>query len=244
MDTILARTNSYNTEGADALLRGLLRGYRFNVCETATDAAAALSIRRRVYVDSNGYQLPVPDEYDRRSWLLLAREASSGEAVGSVRITPRAAGALEAEEYFTLPPRLRSPRSAEISRLAIMPAHRKSRTFLPVVSLGLFKLVMLFLESIDADFMVICSKPERVWTFDWMRFSRTGLVARYAKLANAEHELLWYDFKRKERILEGHPFRAFFLDLKYREVVLPTRAPRLGIGSGERSNPIPLRARA
>ena len=242
MDTTVARTKTYKAEDTDALLRGLLNGYRFNICETSTDAAAALDIRRRVYVESSGYRVPVPDEYDRRSWLLLAREARTGEAVGCVRITPRNGGALEAEEYFALPPRLRSPRSAEISRLAILPAHRKGRTFLPIVSLGLFKLVMLFLESLEADFMIICSKPERIWTFDWMRFSRTGLVAPYVKLGNAVHELLWYDFKRKEEILEGHPFRGFFIDIPYREVRLPVRPPRLGIGSGTRSDPIPFRA--
>src|SRR5204863_2360181 len=103
------------------------------------------------------------------------------------RITPRE-GLLEAEEYFTLPLRLRTPRAAEISRLAILPAHRKSRTFLPIVSLGLFKLTMRFLERVDAEYMVICSRPERIWTFEWMRFSRTGLSASYTKLAGAPHE--------------------------------------------------------
>ena len=55
---------------------------------------------------------------------------------------------------------------------------------------------------------------ERIWTFEWMRFARTGLSASYTKLAGAEHELLWYDFARKARILEGHPFRGFFLDIE------------------------------
>ena len=225
-------TKTYSKGEVDPFLTGLLAGYRFNVCENFRDVADALAIRRQVYVDSSGYSVSVPDEYDRRSWLLLAREGNSGQAVGSVRITPRSAGPLEAEEYFTLPERLRSPRSAEISRLAILPAYRKSRTFLPVVSLGLFKLVMRFLESIHAEYMVICSRPERIWTFEWMRFRRSGLVARYTKLADAEHELLWYDFKRKERILEGHPFRGFFLEIEYPEVVLPLRKPLLGVVRG------------
>ena len=228
MFTGIARTSSYNERDDESLLRGILAGYRFTVCEWGIDAAAALDVRRRVYVEASGYQVAVPDEYDRRSWLLLAREVSSGEAVGSVRITPRQ-GPLEAEEYFSLPLRLRTPRTAEVSRLAILPSHRKSRTFLPIVSLGLFKLVMRFLERVDADYMVVCSKPERIWTFEWMRFSRTGLSAPYTKLAGAEHELLWYDFKRKEHILRGHPFRSFFLDFEYDEVHMPTGVPPLGI---------------
>ncbi len=227
-----ARTKAYDQTEDESLLRSMLAGYRFSICENAADAADAIAVRRRVYVESSGYAVAVPDEYDDRSWLLLARDSSTGEAVGSIRITPRH-GPLEAEEYFTLPARLATPGAAEISRLAILPAHRKSRTFLPIVSLGLFKLVMRFLERVDADYMVICSKPERIWTFEWMRFARTGLTARYTKLANAEHDLLWYDFKHKEQILEGHPFRRFFLDIEYEEVILPTRIPPLGIPSTE-----------
>jgi hypothetical protein len=234
MEPHITRTKTYDNAEDESLLRRLLEGYRFNVCESPWDITSALAVRRRVYVDAGGYTVSVPDEYDRRSWLLLAREARSGEAVGSVRITPRAEGALEAEEYFALPSRLQSGRPVEISRLAILPSHRKSRTFLPIVSLGLFKLVMRFLEMIDADYMVICSRPERIWTFDWMRFNRTGMVAPYAKLGNAEHELLWYDFKHKATILEGHPFRKFFLELDYREVRLPERPPHLGVARGAR----------
>jgi hypothetical protein len=224
-----ARTKTYDTNGDGASLTDLLVGYRFVVSADARDARAALDVRRRVYVEASGYGIPVPDEYDRRSWLLLARERASGEAVASVRITPRAAGPLEAEEYFTLPAPLRSPGAAEISRLAILPAHRKSRTFLPVVSLGLFKLVMRFLQRIDARYMVICSRPERLWTFEWMRFRRTGLVAPYVKLGNAVHELMWYDFRRAAEILEGHPFRDFFVELEYAEVEVPAHAPALGV---------------
>src|SRR5213594_1273214 len=173
MQTPTGRANVYSAEGAGegrSNLAGLLAGYRFTVCQSAWTGAQALDVRRSVYVDSSGYEVPIPDEYDARSWLLLASVANSGEAVGSVRITPRAAGPLEAEEYFTLPAWLRSPRAAEISRLAILPPHRKSRTFLPVVSLGLFKLVHQFLRRIEAHYMVVCSRPERLWTFEWMRF--------------------------------------------------------------------------
>ena len=147
-----------------------------------------------------------------------------------MRLTPRLAGRLELEKYFTLPAPLRSPKSIELNRFAILPGHRKGKTFLPVVSLGLFKLVHTFLASLEAAYMVIASKPERVWTYEWMRFERTGQSARYGQLDGAEHELLWYDFERAPVILEGHPFRAFFIDLDYREVLLPDRLPALGLG--------------
>ena len=216
--------------GDDDGLLQLLEGYRFRVCEDAETAARALGVRRRVYVDGAGYAIPVPDGYDVRSWFLLAEDAHTGEAAGSMRLTPRLAGRLELEKYFTLPATLRSPKSVELNRFAILPGHRKGKTFLPVVSLGLFKLVHSFLASLESAYMIIASKPERVWTYEWMSFERTGQLAPYGQLGGVEHELLWYDFQRAPAILEGHPFRAFFVDLDYREVLLPERFPPLGLG--------------
>ena len=236
MHTARRHAKSHRAErgGASGSLAGLLAGYRFMVCESREMARRALQVRRLVYVDSSGYDLPVPDPYDARSWLLLATVADTGEPIGSVRITPRAAGPLEAEEYFTLPPWLRSDRTVEISRLSIMPTHRKNRTFLPVVSLGLFKLVHQFLSRIDAHYMVVCSRPERLWTFQWMRFERAGMMAPYARLANVAHELLWYDFRRRAEILVGHPFREFFLAQEYAEAIVPEQAPPLGLAGDGR----------
>ena len=215
--------------GADLLPR-LLEGYRFRVCEDATAAGRALAVRRQVYVDGVGYHVPVPDAYDERSWFLLAEETRTGTAVGSMRLTPRFTGALELEESFALPARLRGTKSVELNRFAILPGHRKGKTFLPVVSLGLFKLVHAFLQGLDAHYMIIAAKPERVWTYEWMRFARTGRTGRYGQLDGAEHELLWYDFRHRATILEGHPFQSFFLDLDYHEVRLPAALPPLGLG--------------
>jgi N-acyl-L-homoserine lactone synthetase len=214
----------------DDCLRDLLRGYRFRVCEEPASIAAALRVRRDVYVGQVGYSIPVPDAYDRRSWLLLAEDTSTGAAVGSMRVTPRHNGRLECEEYFHLPPRLASPRAFELNRFAILPPYRKGRTFLPVVSLGLFKLVHDLLAHVGAHFMVIAARPERIWTYKWMRFQSTGLKAMYDKLGRTEHELLWYDFRRAPVILEGHPFREFFVGAKYEEVVIPRTMPSLGAG--------------
>jgi len=228
------RTPTARPAACSPILPGLLRGYRFGVCEDPDLAAEALAVRRRVYVETSRYRIAIPDEYDLRSWLLFAQDVDSGSVVGSIRITPRYAGRLEAEEYFALPAQLASPRAAEISRFAILPPYRRGTTFLPVVSMGLFKLVMRFLQSIDAHYMVICARPERLWTFEWMRFTRTGMVAHYGVLANTPHELLWYDFRRAASILEGHPFRDFFVEMDYAEVLVPPHAPPLGLPGGTR----------
>ena len=223
-------TQPTQTDSSDELLVHLLEGFRFQVCQNPWQAARALEVRRQVYLEDSGYEIPIPDEYDRRSWLITAEEISTGKIVGSIRVTPRFGGPLEAEEYFTLPAHLRTPKAFEISRFAILPAYRKGKTFLPVVSLGLFKAVQTLLERVGAHYMVICAKPERVWTFEWIRFEHTGLTARYEKLNNAEHALLAYDFVHQHEILGDHPLRAYWLDIDYPQVIVPKRLPPLGLG--------------
>ncbi len=101
---------------------------------------------------------------------------------------------------------------------------------MPVVSLGLFKLLFRLLEGMNAHQMVIAAKPERIWTYEWVGFRRTGQTARYGTLDSIEHELLALDVRKVGERLAGHPFEAFFMHLDYREVVLPRRLPSLGVG--------------
>ena len=231
----LPKTTEADSSSQDELLVHILEGFRFQVCRDPWQAAQALEVRRQVYLEDSGYEIPIPDEYDRRSWLITATEIATGRIVGSIRVTPRFGGTLEAEEYFTLPAHLRTPKAYEISRFAILPGYRKGKTFLPVVSLGLFKAVQMLLKRVGAHYMVICAKPERVWTFEWMRFEHTGLTANYEKLNNAEHALLAYDFVRQNEILAGHPFEAFWVDYDHPQVNIPKRIPALGLG-GETSS--------
>src|SRR5439155_12482542 len=101
----------------------------------------------------------------RSSLLAPARRARGlGRGGGTMRITPRSAGPLEAEEYFRLPRHLLSPRTAEVTRFAILPEHRRGEGVMPSVSFGLFKLLINFLDEIGARHAVVCSKEERIWT--------------------------------------------------------------------------------
>jgi len=223
-----------NTPGAHSdrqpdVLPGLLRGYRFAVCESSAAAGRALEVRREVYVRGLGYDVPVPDTYDYRSWLLTAEDEATGRIVGTLRVTPRFAGPLELEEHFRLPLKLRSPGTYEINRFAILPAYRKGQTFLPVVSLGLFKLARDLLVRLGGHHVVIASKAERVWTYRWLTFEGTSLVAPYETLDGTQHELLVYDFRTEARRYVDHPFRAFFLDSGDGEVILPARMPGLDL---------------
>jgi len=205
-------------------LEGLLEGYRFFVAQTPEDVAQALEIRRQVYHEEVGYDVAIPDEYDHRSWFILAEEIETGKRVGTIRLTPRTEGPLEAEEYFRLPLPLQARISLEVSRFAILPAYRKGKTFLPVVSLGLFNLVRCFADQMSFKYLVICSKAERLWTYEWLRFRRTGLVARYEKLHGAEHELLFLSFDWTEEALADHPLRVFIDGTRIPGVELPETA--------------------
>jgi len=228
----MQNATAQNLETADTKESGLatlLQGYRFRVCEDAETFLRALEVRRQVYVEDFGYDVPVPDEYDHRSWLLIAEHVETGEIIGTMRMTPRAFGAIEAEEYFELPNDLDRARTIEISRFAIRSAYRKTKTFFPVISVGLFKLCYEFAHALGIEREVVCSKAERMWTYQSMGFQSTGITAQYEKLKGAEHELLWHDFREAGTWLAGNPFHELFCDLQFDEIVVPTSVPPLGL---------------
>ena len=206
----------------------LLDGFRFRVCETEHDATRAIAVRRHVYRESCGYSVPVPDEIDARSWLLMAEETETGRVVGTVRITPRFAGPLECEEYVQLPARFETPGAIEITRLAILPEYRKTNMLIPAVSFGLFRLTYEFAMQLGAKAEVVCAKPERVMSYVLMGFRPTGRSAAYTKLNGARHELLWHDFRHAE-LVENEMFRRLYLGDGFPQVSTPPAVPSLGL---------------
>jgi N-acyl-L-homoserine lactone synthetase len=214
----------------DGRLRGLLRGHRFRVCETPIDVERALAVRRRVYGEECGYEVHIPDKYDARSWLLLAEDERTGDAVGSLRLTPRAAGPIEAEEYFRLPPELTRGRIVEATRFAILPSHRAGRRFLPTVALGLFKLGIRYVLALGADQVVVCARPERVWSYEWIGFERTGRMAAYRKLGGLPHELMVSHIGAAIERSRDHRFWDFFMECDDSEIVLPAPRPWPAVG--------------
>lgn len=227
MAMLTENTARVENESEDVALENLLDGYRFTVCQTPEAMAQALDIRNRVYNDGSGYNIPVPDEYDHRSWLLLATDLETGKPCGSMRLTPRSAGSLEAEEYFRLPLPLQTNKVVEISRFAILPEYRKGKTFIPVVSFGLFHLCKQLLDVVGAQHAMLCAKPERVWTFEWTGYRRAGVSGTYGKLGNAEHEVMTCDLRKSHEIMEGHPFAAIFVGPALPQVEVPDQAPPL-----------------
>lgn len=220
-------------ETTDSGLGSLFEGYRFYVAEDAETVARALEVRRQVYVENFGYDLPVPDEYDHRSWLLVAEHVETGEIVGTMRVTPREYGPVEAEEYFTLPADLDRADAIEISRFAILAAHRKTRTFLPVVSVGLVKLASELATTVGAERQIVCTKAAKLWSYLSMGFQSTGMKTCYAKLNGTEHELLSHDIVGTIRSLlrgdsNGNPFEELWTR-EFDEIIPPVSVPPLGL---------------
>jgi len=203
----------------------LLSGFRFRLAESGADWDAGLGLREHRHHRC-------PDAYDHRSWLLLAEEEHTRAIAGSVRITPRATGPLEAERHFPLPPRLRTPSTIEIARLATLPGHADGSTFVPAVQLGLFRLVHELAARIGARHGVVRDRSDRAWLYDWLRFTRLAFPTP------ADRQLLFVlDLTRALDDADAHPFGSFFRDLSFPEIVLPRRIPAPGPVSAAASTP-------
>ena len=207
----------------------LLDGFSFRVCTTPEDATRAIEVRRKVYREGSGYDVPVPDNVDARSWLLMAEDVESGQTVGTVRITPRSNGPLECEQYMNLPRRFATPHTIEITRLAILNEYRKTNMLVPAVSFGLFRLTYEFAMQLGAQVEVVCSKPERVLAYVLMGFQPTGRSASYTMLNGARHDLLWHDFRQASTMVENELFRRLYLGAGFPQVRTPETIPALGL---------------
>jgi hypothetical protein len=213
-------------------IAAMLKGFRFRVCANDEDAARCLALRRRVYLEEKGLYVEVPDAYDLRSWTLLGEDAETGEAVGTMRLTPRSEGPLEAEESFRLPTVLRGPDSVEVSRFAIVSEYRRAQLRTPSISVGLFKLVVRFaMDVAKMTRLVVCSKAERVHTYTWLRFQQTGVTAPYVPFGGEPHEILFLDLRHGLEPYRGQELVEYFLDDNTPEVIIPDTAPALGFGA-------------
>lgn len=225
----MAHTATQNTGTTGAGFATLLAGYRFYVAQDAETFARALAVRYKVYVEDFGYDIDVPDDFDHRSWLLVAEHVESQDIVGTMRVTPRTLGPIEAEEYFTLPADLDRAEVVEISRFAILKGFRKPRTILPAVSIGLFRLCYDLALRVGAERQLVCSKAERMWTYESLGFRATGLSAAYEKLNGVSHQILWHDFRRAGEWLAGSPLHELFCELSLDTVECPAETPPLGL---------------
>lgn len=196
-------------------LRTLLADYRFTVCTDEATAVKAVTVRAEV----DGATLV--DEYDARSWLLLAEHATTGKAVGTLRITSRVLGRLPVEAHVALPADLASPKCFELSRLATVPLDRNTRA---AVTLGLCKLAFEFSLWMGSEHQVASADSNAARTYLTIGFRPVRRAT-----SDADADLLAHDFRRAGTGLRGNPFRELFCELDLPEIILPVRTPMMGL---------------
>ena len=204
---------------SEADLRALLSPYRFTVCEDEAAAARAIGVRRQAEMQG----ADVVDEHDARSWLLIAENAATGEAVGTLRVTTRLLGLLAAEARHTLPADLALPKCFELSRFAVLPTDRGARS---AVALGLWKLAYEFCLWMGSECQVACPDAD-----DARAYTAIGF-----RPVRGSDELLSHDFRRAGTGLRANPFRALFCELDLAEVTLPSRTPLVGLATSSDIN--------
>jgi len=204
--------------------------YRFRVCQTDEEAVVAFEIRRQVYQEGCSYTVQIPDDIDERSWFFLAEDAASGRPIGTMRATSRAYGPFELEKYFRVPDTFRSGRAVELARFAIIPEFRRGAGA-PIVSLGLCNLVKRFLDTVGAEYMVFAAKAKQALTYSWMRFTSTGIRARYDDLGEEDHELMFGNMARAATALDRHPFKPVLDGYPFPTAIMPEVPPPLGLGT-------------
>jgi hypothetical protein len=205
----------FPVSSSESDLRTLLADYRFRVCTDEVTAAKAVALR--AHTDG----APIVDEYDARSWLLIAERATTGKAVGTLRISPRVLGPLPVEARVALPADLASPKSFELSRLATVALDRTART---AVTLGLCKLAFEFSLWMGSECQVASAD-----SCDARAYLAIGFRPVERAMGDGDTDLLAHDFRRAGTGLRGNPFRDLFCELELPEILLPPRTPMMGI---------------
>lgn len=220
--TVIPAGSARDESRETGYLSDLLEGYRFRTAESEEDVESVLAVRRVCY---GKYDVPIPDEYDQRSWFLMAECKDTGRTVGTIRITPRSEGPMELEEYFAVPDRLKRDDVVEMTRFAILPEYRKSSSGMPRVTFGLFKMVPAFMTAIGGHYICVSSTPQQAKVYSWLGFVGTGVSAAYRKLDNKMHELFMWDLRHGFGPYDTQQFYSWFVEWKSREILLPDGRP-------------------
>jgi len=200
-------------------VRRWLRGLRFRVCRDANAFARAVAVRHLVYAKKMRAPFPIPDQYDSRSWTIIAEDVATREVAGAIRVTPRLAGPLEAEERFRLPEEYCAADTAEITRFAVLPTARGRKGAMPVVFIGLVKAAILLMQQIGTRHLVVKPTRDRAWAYQWFNLKDTGLTAPYPGLGNELAMLLAGDFREAlAELRRSHRLGTFLLDVDTPEI--------------------------
>ena len=202
--------------------------YRCSVCTNDAAVFRAFEIHRLSRGDA-GYPVPVADEYDGRSWFVQAQDLDSGDSFASLRITPRGAGDLEAEQYFEFPRRLES--LAEVGVGAFARGIQIELVNHAAVRLGLVAVALRFLQEAGMEFVATCCPLEHLHTYERLGFTRTRWMAECPRQLGARRVLVHADLRWGGRQLPAGRLRDLLTSLPPAERIAPEALPPLGLGT-------------
>jgi hypothetical protein len=204
------------------------------IARSADDLRDACDVRAQAYgrhVPHLGEALAEPDELDRRAGVavLLARDASDGHAVGTLRVQCATPGSpLLIERSLILPARFTGQRRAEVTRLAVRPGAD------PRVRLLLMKGLYLYSVANQIRWLVIGARSDSlIRLYRGLGFDDVLDPDDRVPLAHAgglPHRILAFDVLAAERLWGaiGHGLYAFMGETYHPEIRLFEPAPEHG----------------
>jgi hypothetical protein len=201
---------------------------RFNICvvRSEADLRAVCKVRATSY----GHHLPqlrgALEEPDELDWhpdtaVLLARDKTTGEAVGTARLSTNAHGPLQIERSAPLPALLERHLLAEVTRLSVLPNYDDPR-----VKLALMKATYLYAMAHQVQWMVIGARSDGL-VRQYRRLGFTDLLGEGRSVAlahagNLQHRVLGLDVTAAERNWHAaqHPFYDFMVRTHHSDIQL------------------------
>ncbi|RZI82633.1 MAG: hypothetical protein EOP38_15350 [Rubrivivax sp.] len=205
----------------------------FNVCvaHTETDLIDACRVREKAYGHHLGdaaMSFSAVEPLDRASetTVLICRDKSTGQAIGTARIQTRGRQALLVERSMILPRHIAACTRAEVTRLAVLPGSD------PLVKLCLMKAVYLYCAAHGIDWLVISARNEPLArNYRRLGFKDAlgpGQMVPLAHVGHLPHYLFTMDIEgtRLEWQRDGHRLHAFMFETTHPDLPTFDPAPR------------------
>ncbi|HET8870261.1 MAG TPA: hypothetical protein VFM48_07435 [Aquabacterium sp.] len=191
--------------------------YDITVACDEADLLQACALRAEAY----GHHLgPAVDGFasiedlDREpgTWVLLCRDAESGEVLGTARIQTNQQRSLMVERSMILPHQIARSSRAEVTRLAVRPGADRG------VKLALMRAVYQLCSVMSVEWLVICARSESLArtyrALGFEDFLEPGQRVLLAHAGNLPHLVLTMNLAHTRQRWQhtGHRLRTFMLE--------------------------------
>lgn len=209
--------------------------FSVHLAASAGDLADARRVRGLAY----GHHFPQlleelqrPDPFDTLPGVsvLIARDKSSGQPCGTLRVATSIHGQLQLEQAVVLPAPIASCARAELTRLAVVPGGPA------LAKLALMKAGYLFCVAAQVRYMVVGARRDALVS----QYRRLGFADLFgpddrfvfAHAANLPHRVLYFDVTSAERLWHGggerpHPLYEFMVRAVHPDIDLFGHGRRL-----------------